>query len=276
MTFSDTLNEVYAFLNTHALNTLGALFILWLGFYLSGFIYKRLKAILLRHGHLDEMLVGFLATLSKYVTIIVTILIVLDQFGVETTSLIALLGAAGLAIGLALQGTLSNVAAGVMILFLRPFKIGHYIEAGGQGGTVKAVSLFTTELATPDNVQITLPNSQVWGSAIKNYSAHATRRVDLLIGIAYEDDMTHAMSVIEALAKSDPRIKTDPAAVLVVGDLADSSVNLIVRVWVDAADYWSVKWDLTKQIKETFDKEGISIPYPQQVVHHVTADNSGV
>jgi len=229
---------------------------------------------LLRHGHLDEMLIGFLATLSKYVTIIVTILIVLDQFGVETTSLIALLGAAGLAIGLALQGTLSNVAAGVMILFLRPFKIGHYIEAGGQGGTVKAVSLFTTELATPDNVQITLPNSQVWGSAIKNYSAHPTRRVDLLIGIAYEDDITHAMSVIEALAKSDPRIKTDPAAVLAVGDLADSSVNLIVRVWVDVADYWGVKWDLTKQIKETFDKEGISIPYPQQVVHHVTADKS--
>jgi len=268
-----TSSAVVDFFALYGLQVLAAILILIVGFWAAGFAKKRCHALLMKGAKADEMLAGFLSGIVKYVIIAVTILAVLNKFGVETTSLIAVLGAAGLAIGLALQGTLSNVAAGVMIMFLRPFKVGHFVDIAGVGGTIKGVSLFTTELATPDNVQIILPNSSVWGSAIMNYSAHETRRVDLLMGIAYEDDIDQAMAVIEKLAKNDDRVKQDPAPMLAVGELADSSVNLIVRLWVDAGDYWGVKFDMTKSIKETFDKEGISIPYPQQVVHHVNEDS---
>lgn len=274
MTFDDALQTSLTFITTYGLNIVGAILILCIGFWFAGFMKNRLHSLLTRSGKLDEMLIGFLSTLVKYAIVLVTILAVLDQFGVETTSLIALLGAAGLAIGLALQGTLSNVAAGVMILFLRPFKIGHYVEVNGQGGTVKNVSLFTTELATPDNVQITMPNSQIVNGAIKNFSAHPTRRVDLLLGISYDDNIDQAMAIIESTLQADARIKKDPEPVLAVGELADSAVNLIVRAWVDAGDYWKVKWDLTKTIKTQFDAEGISIPYPQQVVHHINQSSS--
>jgi len=267
-----TSQAVMDFIAMYGLSVVAAIIILVAGFWFAGFAKDKVEKGLLRSGKADEMLAGFLSAIVKYLVIAVTVLAVLNKFGVETTSLIAVLGAAGLAIGLALQGTLSNVASGVMLLFLRPFKVGHFVEVAGQAGTVKGVSLFTTEMATGDNVQIILPNSAVWGSAIKNFSAHSTRRVDLVMGIAYEDDIDQAMSIIEGLAKADDRIKQDPAAVLAVGELADSSVNLIVRLWVDAGDYWGVRWDMTKQIKKAFDDKGISIPYPQQVVHHVKED----
>lgn len=268
----ETMKMVIDFITMYGLQVVAAIIILIVGFWFAGFAKKKVEKGLLRSGKADEMLAGFLSALIKYIVIAVTVLAVLNKFGVETTSLIAVMGAAGLAIGLALQGTLSNVAAGVMLLFLRPFKVGHFVEVGGQAGTIKNVSLFTTEMATGDNVKIIMPNSQVWGSAIKNFSANATRRVDLLMGISYEDDIDQAMAVIETLAKEDGRIKQDPLPVLAVGELADSSVNLIVRLWVDSADYWGVKWDMTKKIKQTFDEKGISIPYPQRVVHHVNAD----
>jgi len=264
-----TAQTVIDFVAMYGLQVLAAIVILVVGFWFAGFAKNKVRALLLKSRNVDEMLAGFLSTIVKYLVVAVTVLAVLNKFGVETTSLIAVLGAAGLAIGLALQGTLSNVAAGVMILFLRPFKVGDFVDIDGKGGTVKEVSLFTTELATTDNVQIILPNSRVWGSPILNYSAHPTRRVDLLLGISYEDDINQAMAIIEKLANADERIKQDPAPVLAVGALADSSVNLIVRVWVDAADYWAVRWDMTKNVKEAFDKDGISIPFPQQVVHHV-------
>ncbi len=267
-----TSTAVMDFIALYGFQVLGAVIILIAGFWFAGFAKDKIQSTLLKSGKADEMLAGFLSTFAKYIIIAVTVLAVLNKFGVETTSLIAVLGAAGLAIGLALQGTLSNVAAGVMLMFLRPFKVGHFVEVGGQAGTIKGVSLFTTEMATVDNVKIIMPNSQVWGSAIKNFSAHDTRRVDLLMGISYEDDIDQAMAVIETIAKADDRIKQDPAPVLAVGELADSSVNLIVRLWVDSGDYWGVKWDITKQVKQTFDEKGISIPYPQQVVHHVNED----
>ena len=194
---------------------------------------------------------------------------VLSQFGVETTSFIAVLGAAGLAVGLALQGTLSNVAAGVMLLLFRPFKIGDYIEGGGLAGTVKSISLFVTELATPDNVQIIAPNSQLWGSAIKNYSFHPTRRVEILIGIAYEDDIDKALAAIVDEVKKDSRVLADPAPMAAVTGLGDSSVNFTVRVWCNAADFWALKFDLTKKLKNRMDAENITIPYPQRTVHTV-------
>ncbi len=266
-----TVQTVIDFVAMYGLQVIAAIIILIVGFWFAAYSKRKCHALLMKSPNVDELLAGFLATLVKYIVVAVTVLAVLNKFGIETTSLIAVLGAAGLAIGLALQGTLSNVAAGVMILFLRPFKVGQFVDIGGRSGTVKGVSLFTTELATGDNVQILLPNSQVWGSAILNYSAHATRRVDLLMGIAYDDDINKAMAVIEELAKADDRIKKDPAPVLAVGELADSSVNIIVRVWVNASDYWGVRWSLTKSIKEAFDQNGISIPFPQQVVHHVNA-----
>ncbi|MDV7338134.1 mechanosensitive ion channel [Terasakiella sp. A23] len=269
-----TSTAVMDFISLYGLQVIGAVIILIAGFWFAGFAKNKIQAGLLKSGKADEMLAGFLSTFAKYIVIAVTVLAVLNKFGVETTSLIAVLGAAGLAIGLALQGTLSNVAAGVMLMFLRPFKVGHFVEVGGQAGTIKGVSLFTTEMATGDNVKIIMPNSQVWGSAIKNFSAHDTRRVDLIMGISYEDDIDQAMAVIESIAKADDRIKQDPAPVLAVGELADSSVNLVVRLWVDAGDYWRVKWDITKQVKQTFDEKGISIPYPQQVVHHVNEEKA--
>jgi small conductance mechanosensitive channel len=264
-----TVQTILDFTAMYGLQVLAAIVILIVGFWFASFSKQKCHDLLMKSPNVDEMLAGFLSMLVKYIVVAVTVLAVLNKFGVETTSLIAVLGAAGLAIGLALQGTLSNVAAGVMILFLRPFKVGQFVDVGGIAGTVKGVSLFTTELATTDNVQILLPNSQVWGSAILNYSAHSTRRVDLLMGIAYDDDIDKAMAIIEGLAKADDRIKTDPAPVLAVGELADSSVNIIVRVWVNSGDYWGVRWGLTKQIKEAFDDNGISIPFPQQVIHHV-------
>lgn len=271
-TVEETSSIVMDYIALYGLQVLAAIVILIVGFWAAGFVKDKVYKGLMKSGKSDEMLSGFLSALIKYLIIAVTILAVLNKFGVETTSLIAVLGAAGLAIGLALQGTLSNVAAGVMLLFLRPFKVGHFVEVAGQAGTIKGVSLFTTEMATGDNVQIILPNSAVWGSAIKNFSAHATRRVDLIMGIAYEDDIDQAMAVIEELAKADERIHKDPAPVLAVGELADSSVNLVVRLWVDAGDYWGVRWDMTKKVKEAFDEKGISIPYPQQVLHHVNED----
>lgn len=233
---------------------------------LSKSIPKSVKKMLNKKD-VDQTVVNFLGNLVRASILIFTVLLVLAQFGVQTASLIAVLGAAGLAIGLALQGTLSNVAGGVMLLFFRPIKIGDFVEAGGHAGVVKAVNLFTTELSTPDNVQIILPNGSVWGGAIKNFSFHDTRRVDLVMGIAYEDDMDKAMGVMQAVIGADTRSHKDPAPMIAVSELADSSVNFVVRIWCDSGDYWPLKFEMTKAIKEAFDKEGISIPYPQQVVH---------
>lgn len=268
----ETSHMLIELVTLYGVRVVAAIVILVVGFWFAGVVKRKLHYALMKNKVVDEMLAGFLSAIAKYLVVAVTVLAVLNKFGVETTSLIAVLGAAGLAVGLALQGTLSNVAAGVMLLFLRPFKVGDFVEVAGQAGTVKGVSLFTTEMSTGDNIQIIMPNSQVWGSAIKNYSAHDTRRVDLVAGIAYEDDIDQAMAVLEGLIKKEARIMQDPAPVLAVGELADSSVNIIMRLWVKSSDYWGVRWDMTKVMKQTFDKEGISIPYPQQVVHHVKAD----
>lgn len=251
----------------HGLNIVGAVLILILGFWIAGraraFTVKALDKPL----NSDEMLKGFFGSIVRYLVIIATVLAVLGQFGVETTSLIAVLGAASLAIGLALQGTLSNVAAGVMLLVFRPFSVGHFVELNGMSGTVKELTLFTTELATGDNVQIILPNSSVWGAPLKNYSAHPTRRVDMVYGIAYDADIDKAMSIIKAAIAADDRCHKAPEPLVVVGNLGDSSVDLTTRVWCAAGDYWGVKFDLTKKIKEAFDAEGVDIPFPTRTVY---------
>ncbi|MBT3810503.1 MAG: mechanosensitive ion channel [Rhodospirillaceae bacterium] len=265
------LEQVYAVLVSYGLNVLGALAIIIIGFMAAGWARRSLERALSRSGRIDTTLVRFFGSLLRYAIIAFVIIAALQQFGVQATSLVAVFGAAGLAIGLALQGTLSNVAAGVMLLMFRPFKIGDFISAGGQTGTVKEIGLFTTEMATGDNVKIIVPNGQIWGSAIQNFSGHTTRRVDLMMGIDYGDNIDTAMATINRVIGEEARALKDPESVVAVAELADSSVNIVVRVWVNAADYWGVRWDITKKLKEQLEADGISIPYPQQVVHHVNA-----
>ena len=264
-------DQVFALIATYGLNVVGAFVVLIVGLIAAGWAKKTVQRMLRRTGRFDDTLTSFLGSLVKYAVIAFTIIAVLQQFGVEATSLVAIFGAAGLAIGLALQCTLSNVAAGTMLLLFRPFKIGDYIDAGGHAGSVKAISLFTTELATPDNVQIIIPNSAIWGTAIKNFSFNDTRRFDLLLGIDYGDDIDAAMVTINRVIGEEPRVKADPEPLVAVSELADSSVNLVVRVWVDAGDYWGARFDLTKKLKEQLEADGISFPFPQRTVHMVAA-----
>jgi small conductance mechanosensitive channel len=251
----------------YATNFVAAIAILFIGLWLAGVVKRRIIALGEKYDTLDITLTTFLGMFAKYAIIALTLVVVLSQFGVQTTSLIAILGAAGLAIGLALQGTLSNVAAGLMILFLRPYKVGDYIEAGGESGTVKLISLFVTELATGDNIQIFIPNAKLWGSAIRNFSYHRTRRVEIIMGISYDDDINKAMKALHGVIAKDDRIHKTPEPLIAVGELADSSVNLKVRVWVASKDLWSVKYHLTKAFKEEFDKKKITIPYPTKTVY---------
>ena len=252
---------------TYGLSLLGAIIILIVGFWLAGIFKRWAEKGLRKAKKIDETIVLFAGSMVKYLVIIITVMAVLDQFGVETTSLVALLGAAGLAIGFALQGTLSNIAAGVMLLFFRPFKVGQYIDVGGIVGTVKGISLFTTHMDTGDNVHMIVPNANIWGAAIKNFSHNKTRRIDLLIGIGYGDDIDKAMKVVLGTIKANKLVLDDPAPVVVVGELGASSVDLVIRAWVANSDYSATRWALIKAIKEAFDKEGIEIPYPQTVIH---------
>jgi len=255
------------FAMTYGVNILGALLILILGWIIAGWAKRLVTKMLRKSEKIDVTLTSFLSSGVRYLILIFTVIAVLGKFGVQTASLIAIVGAASLAIGLALQGTLSNVAAGVMLLIFRPFKIGDFIDAAGQKGSVRNLGLFVTEMATGDNVQIIVPNGQIWGACIQNYSAHDTRRVDLIIGIGYDDDIDHAIAEIGAVIDADNRVMTDPKASIFVGELADSSVNIVVRVWTESGNYWPLKAALTKNIKHKFDEKGISFPYPQQDIH---------
>ena len=270
-----TVDAVIGLVAAYGLNVVAAIVTLIVGWIAAGWCSRMVRRVLSRTDKVDAMLGGFFASFVRYGILAFTVIAVLSRFGVQTASFIAVLGALGLAIGLALQGTLSNVAAGVMILLFRPFKAGDYVDAGGLAGTVKSVTLFATELCTPDNIQIIAPNGQIWNSAIKNYSFHATRRVDFLFGIGYSDNIDAAMDLILATANADERVHQDPAPMVAVGELADSSVNIILRVWCTASDYWSLKFDLTKTIKQRFDDEGIEIPFPQRQVH-VVRDEPGI
>lgn len=248
-----------------ALNAAKALIVLVVGWILAGAVGGAVRRRVNSTPQIDPTLGNFLASLVKWAILAMVLVAVLGIFGIEATSIVAILGAASLAIGLALQGTLSDLAAGVMLVMFRPYKLGQYVDIGGTAGTVKDVNLFTTELVTPDNVQIIVPNGQAWGSVITNYSAHDTRRVDLAFGIDYGDSADKAMDAILAVAAADARVLPDPAPWVRVTNLGDSSVDLTARLWCAAEEYWEVKFDLTKAIKEAFDADGISIPYPHTV-----------
>ena len=210
---------------------------------------------------------GFVGQIVFISILIFTVIATLARFGIQTTSLVAVLGAASFAIGFALQGSLSNFAAGVLLVILRPFKIGDVIEAGGVTGLVKDIQLFSTILATPDNVKVYVPNAQVYGGTIRNYAGYETRRIDIPVGIGYGDSIEQAVAVARGVMTSDERVLNDPAPEVLVGELGDSSVNLILRLWVNGNDYWDVLFDTTRRVKEAFDDNGIEIPFPQHVVH---------
>jgi small conductance mechanosensitive channel len=222
---------------------------------------------LLTRAKYDPMLVDFLKSIAKAVLMLFVIVAALDQLGVNTTSMVAILGAAGLAIGLSLQGSLQNFAAGVMLLVFKPFKSGDFVDAGGDMGTVKSIGIFTTVMNTPDNKEIIIPNGAIYSGNITNFSAKDTRRVDMVFGIGYGDDLKKAKSLLEEMVKADERVLAEPAPQIAVSELGDSSVNFVVRPWVNASDYWGLKFDFTEAVKLRFDQEGISIPFPQMDVH---------
>lgn len=239
-------------------------------FLIGRWIARRLTNLakrMMARADIEDTLERFLGNLLFAVLMTVVIIAAINQLGIETTSLLAVLGAAGLAVGLALQGSLSNFAAGVLIVAFRPYRVGDYIEAGGVAGTVVEVQIFTTVLKSPDNKKIIVPNSQVMDAEIVNYSANDTRRVDLVAGCGYGDDLDKVRQVLEGIVAGDSRVLAEPAPTIAILELGDSSVNFVVRPWVKSEDYWAVYFDLTEQIKKRFDAEGLSIPFPQRDVH---------
>lgn len=249
-----------------ALNLIAALLIYAIGKWLSKLL-SNLSANLMVKAKVDPALSGFTKNIIYTAGLVFTILAAIGKLGVQTTSFIAVIGAAGLAIGMALQGTLSNFAAGVMIILFKPFTLGDFIEGGGVLGTVKEIHIFNTILASPDNRKIIVPNSKISGDIITNFSAISQRRVDLVFGVSYKDDLKKAKQVLSELVSKDSRILKDPAPVIAVSGLGDSSVNLVCRPWVKPADYWAVYFDLTEKAKEEMEKNGLTIPFPQRDIH---------
>ncbi|MEA1942330.1 MAG: mechanosensitive ion channel [Pseudomonadota bacterium] len=270
MNFEEFLNpETMAVLAERGIsagtNIVLAIVILIAGFVVAGMVKRGVRKAVERSSRMDDTLASFFSSIAYYAVIAVVLIAVLARFGVQTASLVAALGAITLAIGFALQGTLSNIAAGVMIIAFRPYSIGDWVEVAGVSGGVKDVNLFTTILATADNKKIIIPNGQAWGDIITNYSANPTRRVDFTFSIDYSDDIGKAMEVIKSTLGADERIHKDPEIFTAVGAHGASSVDIVTRVWVDTGDYWGVHFDAMKSVKEAFDKNGISIPYPHQV-----------
>lgn len=222
----------------------------------------------LLHGRgMDEILIGFLVAILRWVLLLFVVIAALSQLGINTNSLVALLGAAGLAIGLSLQSSLSNFASGVMLIIFRPFTKGDFVEAGGATGVVETISIFTTTMTTTDNKEVIVPNGAIISGNITNYSARPTRRVDMVFGISYDDDIRKAKQILEEIIAADSRVLPEPAPVIALGALSDSSVDFLVRPWANKDDYWALLWDTTEAVKLKFDEAGISIPYPQMDVH---------
>jgi small conductance mechanosensitive channel len=248
------------------INVVIALAIFYFGKMVISLVVRGIRKVMQRQ-EVDKTLETFVCNLVRMVLLVIVIIAAIGQLGIQTTSFIAIFGAAGLAVGLALQGSLSNFAAGVLIVLFRPYRVGDFIEAAGISGVVEQVQILTTILKTGDNKQIIVPNGQIMDSIITNYSANDKRRVDMVVGVSYDDDLDKVRSTIEELIAAEERVLEEPACTIAVSALADSSVNFVVRPWVKTGDYWGVMFDLTEAIKKRFDKEGISFPFPQQDVH---------
>lgn len=253
-------------LTLYGLRVIGAVAILVIGRWAAKGIRRLLKRILRRH-HVDETLISFTASVSYVAVMAFMIISALGQLGMQTASFVAVLGATGLAVGLALQGSLANFAAGVLMIIFKPFKVGDYIEGAGTTGTVGAIGIFTTELQTPDNKKVIVPNGKLIADNITNFSARDTRRVDIVAGVSYGDSLDKVRRVLEEILASDERVLKEPAPTIGVLKLGESSVDFAVRPWVRTQDYWSVFFSLQEEIKKRFDAEGITIPFPQRDVH---------
>ncbi|MHC4165078.1 MAG: mechanosensitive ion channel family protein [Planctomycetota bacterium] len=255
-------------LSTWGLQVVGAIVVLIVGRWIAGLV-RRATTRGLERARVDATLVPFLAGMTYYLALAVVLIAVLGLFGIETTSLVAVVGAAGLAVGLALQGTLSNFSSGVMLLVFRPFSKGDFVQVAGVMGSVQQIGIFTTTLSTPDNVRIIVPNSAVSGAIISNYSANDTRRNDMVFGVSYTDDLTKAEDTIRRVLAADSRVLKEPEPVIAVAELADSSVNFVVRPWCGKDDYWPLRFDLMRRIKDELESSGCSIPFPQRDLHIV-------
>ena len=263
-------NSMLTSTKTVAISFGGKLLVALIIFYVGRIVAKMLvKGIhkVMRAQEVDQILEMFVCNLAYWMVMVFVIIAAISQIGVQTTSLIAVMGAAGLAIGLALQGSLSNFAAGVLIVVFRPYRVGDFVEVAGISGSVVQVQILSTILKTGDNKQIVVPNAQIMNSIITNYSANNTRRVDMIIGVSYDDNLDKVRDTLRELVNADSRIMQDPECLIAVAELADSSVNFFVRPWVASSDYWAVKFDLTESIKKRFDQDGISFPFPQRDVH---------
>lgn len=263
------LPRIQEWLALYGMKIIAAILIFLIGRWIAK-ILKNLVHKIMTKNNVDATLISFVGSMIYFALITFVIIAALNQLGVQTTSFIAVIGAAGLAIGLALQGSLANFAAGVLLIIFRPFKAGDYIEGAGVAGSVEEIEIFTTQLKTPDNRTIIVPNAKLSGDNIVNYSAKVTRRVDLVVGVGYGDDLEKVKEVLKQIVSADSRVLTEPAPTIAVSELGDNCVNLVLRPWVNTSDYWAVYFDLTETIKKRFDAEGISIPFPQRDVHLFT------
>jgi small conductance mechanosensitive channel len=263
---SINVDVVWSWFSAYSLNIIGAILIFIVGKWLSRRIANILAKILAKNN-VDQTLVNFLANLTYYTLLVLVIVAAAGRLGINTTSFLTIIGAAGLAVGLALKDSLSNFAAGVMLVLFRPFAIGDVVSVAGITAKVENINIFNTHFCSPDNQLIIVPNNKIISDIITNINAKDTRRIDLVVGISYSDDMARTREILAGLAKDDSRVLTDPAPIIAVAELADSSVNLVFRPWVKTADYWDVRFDLTEKIKNALDAAGISIPFPQQDVH---------
>ncbi|GMR00947.1 MAG: mechanosensitive ion channel [Gammaproteobacteria bacterium] len=275
LTVTDTLSlldniNIQQLIETYVLpwgiNIVMALAIFLLGKFVVKMLVKFSKKLMVK-AKVDSILINFIASIINTILLLFVVIAALDQLGVETTSLIALIGAAGLAVGLALQGTLQNLASGVMLIIFRPFNSGDFVEAAGVAGVIEEIGIFTTTMRSGDNREIIIPNGKIFGGTIVNYSKRSTRRVDMVFGIGYDDDIKKAKEIISKILEEDERVLKDPAPLVAVAELADSSVNFNVRPWCKTEEYWNVYSDMHEKIKLAFDAEGISIPYPQMDIH---------
>ncbi len=274
----DIQNLIDTYLIPWGINIGISLIILIIGLFIVSIINRIVKNILIK-AKLDQILVNFISSIVRWLLLLFIVIAALSRLGLNTNSLIALIGAAGLAIGLALKDSLQNFAAGVMLLVFRPFRTGDFVEVAGTSGSVEEIKIFSSTLLTPDNKQVIIPNAKIYSDVITNYSATGTRRIDMIVGIGYDDDIDKAKSIIADVLNSDNRVLSSPEYIIAVGELADSSVNIYVRPWVATSNYWPAHFDLTEKIKQEFDKNGISIPYPQVDFHlrkpDETQDNEG-
>jgi small conductance mechanosensitive channel len=266
MDMSNVIPKLQEWATFYGLKIIAAIVVFIVGRWVAKVLRNLVEKMMIR-AKVDETLVKFVGNLTYVALLAIVVIAALNQLGIQTTSFIAIIGAAGLAVGLALQGSLANFAAGVLMIIFRPFKVGDYVEGGGTAGTVEAIGIFTTNLTSPDNKVIIVPNAKMTGDNIVNYSAKDIRRLDLVFGVSYSDDLQKVKNVLLDILKAESRVLQNPAPTIGVLELADSSVNFAVRPWVKGADYWPLFFDLKERIKERFDAESISIPFPQQDVH---------